>query len=373
MKRKKKKKFSIKKTLKLLFPLFILILIIVNKNSIITLYRSKITGYEINTIEVFQELNIYDDVVEYEYSKTLEEIVNTNYYDNKYLDDYVKINYVDEDLFLENINNLLDLGYTNEDINNIYNKLSADSINILINNNYLKDITNIIDLNYFNEDLLERYLIYSNKKDLDYEDVVIQVNIGLDNDYYTNINNIENQDDILVLVNKYHKLDSNYIPSDLESISNKYGSGKLRKIAKDAFEEMCESAKNDGYKIYSGSAYRSYSYQQSLYNKYVSRDGKTKADTFSARAGHSEHQTGLALDIMNGSWEYINSNHKEYEWLVNNSYKFGFILRYPENKEYITGYMYEAWHFRYVGIDIAKEIYEQNITYDEYIAKRERN
>lgn len=370
MTRIKKKKFSIKKTLRLCIPLILIITLFVCKNTIITAYRSKITGYETNTIEVFNELDIYNDIKNYNYSKTLEKIINTDHYNNKYLKDYIKINYIDTANFLEDINRLLDLGYNNKEINNIYEKLSVDSINILLKKDYLKDITNILDLTYFHEELLERYINYYSLHKLDYETLITYVNIGLDNNYYTDVINIENQEDLLVLVNKYHKLNSNYVPKDLETINSKYGSGKLRKEAKNAFEEMCEAAKKDGYKLYSGSAYRSYSYQSDLYNRYVKRDGVKKADTFSARAGYSEHQTGLALDIMNGSWEYISKEHKEYKWLIDNSYKFGYILRYPEGKEDVTGYMYEEWHFRYLGKDVAKQLHELDITYDEFIAKK---
>ena len=149
-----------------------------------------------------------------------------------------------------------------------------------------------------------------------------------------------------------------------------YGSGKLRKEAAEAFDEMCAAAKKENIIIYGGSGYRSYSYQQDLYNRYVARDGKKEADTFSARAGYSEHQTGLAMDIMNSNWGYIDEIDEEYTWLVNNSYKYGFILRYLEGKEDITGYVYEPWHYRYVGVELATEITKLGITYDEYVAKK---
>ena len=218
-----------------------------------------------------------------------------------------------------------------------------------------------------------KHIKYSKDSDLSYEDNITYVNIGLDNDYYTNSIKETDTESILILVNKYHSLDSKYVPNDLEKIDNKYNKGNnnlMRKEAKDAFQKMCEGALKDNIKIYSGSAYRSYNYQLNLYNRYVNIDGKKKADTYAARAGHSEHQTGLATDIMNAKLEYISESDNEYTWLINNSYKFGFILRYPKDKEDITGYMYEEWHFRYVGVDIAKEIYNLGVTYDEYIARK---
>ena len=99
-------------------------------------------------------------------------------------------------------------------------------------------------------------------------------------------------------------------------------------------------------------------------------DGVEAADTYSARPGFSEHQLGYSIDLTNGESVPFEEFHntKEYEWLKDNAYKYGFILRYPKDKEYITGYIFEPWHIRYVGYDIAKYIYENNITYEEYYA-----
>jgi len=368
-KRRKKKKISIKKII--IFTTFIAILttLTLNINNIKNIYLSKITGYNKETIEVFIENDIYKDIKDYKYSKTLEAIINTEHYDEKYLHEYLQIEYIENDGFLQNTTSLLNKGYNSNDINNIYIKLNEESISTLIDNDYIKDITNIISIDYFHEEKLKRYINYYLKEELDTETILTYVNIGLDNDYYTNVIDIKNQDDITVLVNKYNKLQSNYIPSDLKNISSKYGYGQLKKEAAKAFEEMCAAAKKDNITIYGGSGYRSYSHQSRLYNNYVARDGKKEADTYSARAGHSEHQTGLAMDIMNSNWGYIDDSDKEYNWLINNSYKYGFILRYLKGKEEITGYMYEPWHYRYVGIELATEITKLGITYDEYVAK----
>ena len=126
----------------------------------------------------------------------------------------------------------------------------------------------------------------------------------------------------------------------------------------------------NGILIYGGSGYRSYSHQTSLYNNYVAKDGFDNAERYSARPGYSEHQLGLAMDILNKNWQFISKNDEEYTWLVNNSYKYGFILRYPEGKENITGYMYEEWHFRYFGLELAKELYDKKLIYEEYLAMK---
>ena len=130
---------------------------------------------------------------------------------------------------------------------------------------------------------------------------------------------------------------------------------------------MQNDASKLGYNLYISSGYRSYQVQVDLYNNYVSRDGKDKADTYSARAGYSEHQSGLCFDL-NGT----NGNFLETEtgkWVNENAYKYGFILRFPKNKENYTGYNYEAWHFRYVGIKLATILYNNSdwISLEEYL------
>ncbi len=132
---------------------------------------------------------------------------------------------------------------------------------------------------------------------------------------------------------------------------------------------MKSAAANEGYEIYAFSIYRSYQRQKELYNRYVREHGQQRADTFSARPGHSEHQTGLAFDI---GWRgyYTSQSMGEMEegiWLADNSWRFGFILRYPKGKTHITGYIYEPWHFRYVGKEVAKQVYNSGLTLDEFL------
>ena len=121
----------------------------------------------------------------------------------------------------------------------------------------------------------------------------------------------------------------------------------------------------DGVKLNIISGFRSYKYQEKLYNDYVKEFGIEKTNTFSAKPGHSEHQTGLAIDICEDSDNFIGT--KEDIWLQENAYKFGFIIRYPKGKEYITGYKYEPWHLRYVGKKHAKKIYDKQLTLEEYL------
>lgn len=171
------------------------------------------------------------------------------------------------------------------------------------------------------------------------------------------------------LVNKNNKLPSSYVPNDLELINTNYALDNkyLRHEAKIHFEQMARNAKKEGYNIIAVSTYRDFNYQKKLYNNYVKNKGFYYADMASARAGHSEHQTGLSVDVADLSYDYDNfENTKEFIWMKNNAYKYGFILRYPKAKFHITGFKYEPWHYRYVGIDTAKYIYENNITLEEY-------
>ena len=226
---------------------------------------------------------------------------------------------------------------------------------------------------YYKSKNKKRYIQYEQKnKNLKSEDIIIQVNIGLDKPYYTNVKENKKLNDQLILVNKYMSLPKDYIPNNLEIINEKYSlkNMKLVNYAKIAFEKMAEDASKENLKLIAMSTYRSYNYQENLYTKYLNQDGKELADTYSARPGHSEHQTGLAVDIYNQEVNYTNfENTKEFEWLKENSYKYGFILRYPKNKSKITGYIYEPWHYRYVGIDTATKIYNEQITYEEYYMK----
>lgn len=377
---KRKRKNNKKKKLLLLLIMIILIVLF-----LVYILLPKNYGYKKETIEVFKENNLYSQIKDKKiYSKTLEEAINQNSFNKEYFLEYLDIKYIDDEDFISNINKLLNLGYSSKDINAIYNKI-PDSVNIIIDSKYNKDIINIMNLSYFKIDNLKRYLDYdimevksiydiSNiKNDFNYEDVVTYVNANLDKEYYSSDNLISNEDasKIDVLVNKYHKLDENYEPSDLTIIDSKYASGtqKLRKEAQIKFEEMASDMAKENLKIYAGSTYRSYTYQKGLYDRYVKKDGFAAAETYSARSGYSEHQLGLAVDIVGGKWDYLSEKDKEYNYLIKNSYKYGFILRYPRGSEYITGYMFEDWHFRYLGIELATKVFNSGLTYDEYIAR----
>lgn len=156
----------------------------------------------------------------------------------------------------------------------------------------------------------------------------------------------------ILVANKTYGLPENYNPG-------------VDPAAQAAFDKMQAAAKNDGYSLSICSGFRSFETQKTLYNNYVTRDGKEKADTYSARPGHSEHQTGLAFDINKASDSFTDT--PEAKWLAENCWKYGFIIRYPKGKESITGYKYESWHIRYLGEDVAKKVYDSGKTLEEYL------
>lgn len=226
----------------------------------------------------------------------------------------------------------------------------------------------------YREENATRYEAYAAQRPDDTpQQTVAYVNIGLDREFYTEVEEIAEPGDLLVLCNKYHKLPDGYKPSELVQITSGHSNGGktlyLQKEAAEAFEQLCEGAAAEGYTILGQSGYRSYDYQKQLYNNYKAKDGEAAADTYSARPGFSEHQTGLAMDICNGVLAYNSfGKTKEYEWAKENLHKYGFILHYLPESQWITGYKTEEWHIRYVGIETATKVYELNITFDEYCA-----
>lgn len=259
---------------------------------------------------------------------------------------------------------LEEIGYSSDEITNIL-KLDEDYIESITNLEYEENVYELMTEKYFILSNLERYINLI--KTTNIKDVIELVNTDRDYSFYTNIQSTNLDKDYLMLVNKYHNLDNDYVPNNLVNVIN--GNGQVLNIVNNELTEMYNDAKELGLNLFAQSNYRSYSRQETLYNNYVKSKGQVAADRESARPGHSEHQTGLAIDfIIPGQTleQFYLSN--EFIWLKDNSYKYGFILRYPEDKENITGYIYEPWHYRYVGKEVAQYIYENDLTFDEYYA-----
>ena len=252
---------------------------------------------------------------------------------------------------------LLTCSCTSQYVNTFHNVDNVEVINKIKNEKYY------LQKNY------DKYLSYSILNNVSSYDIVREVNVGLYRDYYKQMIATDTSKDILMLVNKYNYLNYDYVPNDLEIISDKCNIGinsYLRHEARVEFEKLCNDAKKEGLNIYSLSAYRSYEKQYNIYKSKLQNKDINTIDAVSARPGNSEHQSGLTVDINLLSKEFDKTN--EYYWMINNSYKYGFILRYPRDCEKITGYDYEPWHYRYVGREAANKIHEENITFDEYYA-----
>ena len=156
----------------------------------------------------------------------------------------------------------------------------------------------------------------------------------------------------ILIANKTYSLPENYNPG-------------FNSEAESAFNQLSEAAAEEGLDIYLSSGFRSFDEQNSIYNNYVDAYGQASADTFSARPGYSEHQTGLAIDVNTIDDSFDGT--PEAVWLANHAHEYGFIIRYPKGKEGITGYKYEPWHIRYLGVEKATEVYNSGLTLEEFL------
>ncbi|WP_053083758.1 M15 family metallopeptidase [Rubeoparvulum massiliense] len=183
---------------------------------------------------------------------------------------------------------------------------------------------------------------------------------------------------LLLLVNKVNELQKKYVPSDLVipnvrfPFSENLEKKQLREPAAQALEELFNAAEQDGITLYAVSGYRSYQRQEVLFAYNVDTKGFVEANRVSAQPGQSEHQSGLAMDVsgasINFALEEEFAHTLEGEWVAQHAHEYGFIIRYPKDKEEITGYQYEPWHLRYVGVEIATIIHEKGVTLEEYLA-----
>ena len=205
-----------------------------------------------------------------------------------------------------------------------------------------------------------------------YERMLAYVNADVDKGFYNVIATVANPDSVSVLVNKNFALPTGYVPPDLTAIS---GGSQMRSEAAGQFEKMREEMLSLGYRVHVVVTYRSYQTQTNTYNSAVSRFGSVNADVSFARPGHSEHQTGLAIDILHiGGFEYMQHSGfektREFEWLTKNAHRYGFILRYPDGYRDIHGFIFEPWHWRYVGVFVASSMYFEHIALlEEYYGR----
>ena len=218
-----------------------------------------------------------------------------------------------------------------------------------------------------------KYIEYQKSHpDTSLDDIIALINVHASDGWYSNTYKTDISKNYLILVNKFYQLEEGYQRDDLVDIPLQYAysGNKAAKEVVDKYIEMHKQAKEElGVHLMVNSSFRPYEDQDEIYKEFRSK-GEAYADSYAARPGFSEHQSGLSIDITSIAHPTSNAfkESEEYAWLKDNCYKYGFILRYPEGKEYLTGYNTESWHFRYVGKEIATKIKNENITFDEYYA-----
>lgn len=268
---------------------------------------------------------------------------------------------------------IMEVGYSKEEATKLIEKLPNEKLDQILTKKYNENYYQIVNQKYYKEKNFDKYIEYKEYHEkTSFEDVIAIVNVHANAGWYNETFKTNTNDNYLMLVNKFNYLENDYERIDLQNVSLQYSyaGNKATSIVIENFENMRNEVEKElGVRLMINSSYRSYKSQEEIYNEYKKISLKY-ADSYAARPGFSEHQTGLAIDIT--SLEHKTAKEfkesEEYAWLKENCYKYGFVLRYPENKEHITGYNTESWHFRYVGNKAAKIVHDENITFDEYYA-----
>lgn len=239
----------------------------------------------------------------------------------------------------------------------------------------------LTSLNYFLPSQKERYNNYkTNHPDLSDEEIVTYINMNLDYNFYEHIIIQTDPYALNTLVNKYYRLEDSFIPLELVYINDgytstsdpayKYRKHQMSQVVYDDFVALRDKCREKGISFYVVSGYRSTEAQVKSYNHMANTFSIAEADKTCSRPGHSEHTLGLACDVALDNYSFENIvNHPEYQWFAEIIADYGFIVRYPEGKDSLTGYSYEPWHLRYLGKDLAKKVKKSNLTYDEYYAR----
>lgn len=302
-------------------------------------------------------------------NKTLNKAFESSNYKEKNFDSYAKIKYVDEKYLISNINTLIKRGYNNDEINIILAHGSGEDVREFAKRDKVRYLEEFYTIDYAQIKYYDRYVKYMEEAREDEETSVLLVNLDMDKAEYEDATIVEKFSNTM-LVNKHRMLEKDFVPDNLVNISETDASSddlKANRTAYVAFKQMKKEAENEGYHLVINSAYRTYEDQEEISNTYLNLYGQNYVNKYVLKSGYSEHQTGLAFDIGSTDTKvFINSD--EYTWIVDNCYKYGFIYRFKSEYETITGIRHEAWHYRYVGKKIAKEIYDKNLSLEEYYA-----
>lgn len=241
---------------------------------------------------------------------------------------------------------------------------------VFLGNHENTKLLEIMQAQYYITTRLNRYYDYLlQHAELSAYEIIALVNADRDREFYTQPEPAQTNGH-LMLVNKYHYLEPVFVV-DLVTMPATYGSVgvQMERATYTAFLQMYQDALKNGFQLYVTSGYRGYDEQDEVYQSWVVQIGADAAKNYAALPGFSEHQTGRAIDVfVPGQTTTSFANHLAAKWLAENAHKYGFILRYPAEAENLTGYDYEPWHFRYVGVDVATKIFERSLTLEEYVA-----
>lgn len=357
-KRKKKRKLKLRNVRKevwfaLAGVLAIIAVILIPR--MIQTSKLKKLGYDKEAIAAIREKKLAKTLIDNQwFSPYLSSCLKSGTVNTDYLELYTVIEgekYLDNTDFLM-VCRLRDMGYEQDQILNLYRNLRFVELTPVLTYDYM-----LIEQNYIDdcldhpENSRDSFILHQTyRKPYEYT-------------YPADSSRVD------MLVNKTYYLDSNFVPNDLTPLSVHSGASgtQLSKEAADAMEEWASAGKEMGVAFYATSSYRSYESQKNLYDVYVTQHGQQQADRESARPGFSEHQTGLTVDVAaTGEEDKEFGDTTAFMWAGSNCADYGWILRYPENKEDITGYEYESWHFRYLGKELAKAVTKTGMTYDEF-------
>ena len=269
---------------------------------------------------------------------------------------------------------LLNIGYNEDEVQTLIGKFDDERLNDILKRKADSNIIPFVKEKYFIYENLDNYLEYK-KKNRDYSntEVVSIINTEANIDWIDNSKQTDTSKEELMLVNRLYGLSSDYKPADIVSIPTKYAYNnmKLSNSILEPLYNLIDDAASEGYTFVVSMGYRTYKEQKTLYNSYAKSYGKSEADEFVARPGHSEYETGLSFDLE--PYKYVKKvkdvkTSAEYKWLRENAYRYGFIFRFDKEKESLTKFSADTWRLRYVGVDAATLIYNENICFEEYYA-----
>lgn len=369
----KKRKLKLKKPFVIILKIIFIVILVFLGMFLFYSYQVKDVsklGYDKEASKNILLLGKKDAIKSYEYSDTLNAAFKSKYYKDANLDSYSKIKYQNQKNIIKNINTLIDKGYSNSNISLILAHGNDEDVSEFAKRDKIKYLEEFYSLSYAKLKYYDRYVKYSSETGEDEETTVLFVNLSMDTDDY--VNPVKTSAfSIDMLVNKHYKLDEDFVPDDLVEFDQKYCNDEVQEGNREAvvaFKNMYEAAKKEGLGLVINSSYRSYQDQENICNTFKDLYGEGYVTKYVALPGFSEHQTGLAFDIGSTSSKVF-AESKEYEWMKENAYKYGFILRFTKSNAYITGFRSEPWHYRYVGKKIAKYIYENDISFEEYYAE----